>query len=52
MFSSEQGLPISSGEVSPSDNLSQWEQYLQEQALWEHFLSCAPEAIQWTYHVQ
>jgi hypothetical protein len=52
MFANEQGLPSSSGEVSQSDNMSQWEQYLQEQALWDHFLSFAPEAMQWTYNVQ
>jgi hypothetical protein len=52
MFAPEQGLPTSSGEVSPSESMHQWEQYLQAQALWDHFLSFAPEAIQWTYNVQ
>jgi hypothetical protein len=52
MMTSEQGLSPRGDAVSQSDNLSEWEQYLLEQNLWEHFLSFTPEAIQWTYHVQ
>jgi hypothetical protein len=46
--------PQSAADVErPQDaDAHQWEQYLQEQNLWEHFLSFAPEAIQWTYNVQ
>ena len=52
MFSDDQGLPIVSETASASDNVMQWEEYLHEQYLWDHFLSFTPEAIQWTYNVQ
>jgi hypothetical protein len=52
MLTNEPGLSLTGEGASQSDNLSQWEQYLHEQNLWDHFLSFTPEAIQWTYSVQ
>ena len=52
MFFNDQGLPSVSETASASDNVTQWEEYLHEQYLWDHFLSFTPEAIQWTYNVQ
>ena len=52
MFSNDQGLPTASETASPSDTVAQWEAYVHEHHLWDHFLSFTPEAIQWTYNVQ
>jgi hypothetical protein len=47
----EPGLLTANETASPSDNVTQWDEYLYAQHLWDHFLSLAPEAIQWTYNV-
>jgi hypothetical protein len=39
-------------ERTQEDETRQWEQYLHETTMWDHFLNFSPEALQWTYNVQ
>lgn len=43
--------PAPSGPERDGD-AQQWDQYLAEEAVWDHFLSFSPEAMQWTYNIQ